>query len=206
MGLSRLACGRSVVRRVLLAHICRVPHWRGALILPVFSACGSWMLGGVPLGASLASFGASLAFASVACIWLFAMHRLSASADGQSAGAAFLPVGVVLSTSLARSFAMSSRRCWYSKSPTWCSLSSKRFGCIRELAWAGQMGLAFRPIAAKKMVGIRQLAGFSIARPPKCGTHAPGSLGITTSLREKRRSFLPWPKDAPLRRSPRRRA
>ena len=101
---------------------------------------------------------------------------------------------------------MSPRRCWYSKSPAWCSLSSRRFGCIRELAWAGQMGLAFRPIAAKKMVGIRHLAGFSIARPPKCGTHAPGSLGITTSLREKRRSFLPWPKDAPLRRSPRRRA
>ena len=89
-----------------LAHICRVPRWRGALILPVFSACGSWMLGGAPLGASLASFGASLAFAAVACIWLFAMHRLSASADGQSAGAAFLPVGVVLSTSLARSFGM----------------------------------------------------------------------------------------------------
>lgn len=89
-----------------LAHICRVPHWRGALILPVFSACGSWMLGGAPLGASLASFGASLAFAAVACIWLFAMHRLSASADGQSAGASFLPVGVVLSTSLARSFGM----------------------------------------------------------------------------------------------------
>lgn len=89
-----------------LAHICRVPHWRGALILPVFSACGSWMLGRAPLGASLASFGASLAFAAVACIWLFTMRRLSASADGQSAGAAFLPVGVVLSTSLARSFAM----------------------------------------------------------------------------------------------------
>lgn len=89
-----------------LAHICRVPRWRGALILPVFSACGSWMLGGAPLGASLASVGASLAFAAVACIWLFAMHRLSASADGQSAGAAFLPVGVVLSTSLARSFGM----------------------------------------------------------------------------------------------------
>ncbi|HJG61908.1 MAG TPA: hypothetical protein K8W21_02855, partial [Enorma massiliensis] len=50
-----------------LAYICRVPHWCGALILPVFSACGSWMLGGAPLGASLASFGASLAFAAVAC-------------------------------------------------------------------------------------------------------------------------------------------
>ena len=101
---------------------------------------------------------------------------------------------------------MSPRRCWYSKSPAWRSSSSRRFGCAREPVWAGQMGLAFRPIAAKKMVGIRHLVSFSIARPPKCGAHAPGSPGITISRRAKRRSLPPWPKDAPLRRSPRRRA
>ena len=81
-----------------LAYACRFPRRCVVLALSVLAAPVAWVVGKVPMGAALAPYGVSLAFTVIVCIWFQMLRRAPASALDRSAGIAFFPVGVMLSS------------------------------------------------------------------------------------------------------------